>query len=263
MASWATRPYFQCTNIPSNFGPNTITIYYKAVLNLLNNESNPIYQWQIRNESLGKVIGITDQESGSISVNVTSGAENIISVWHKIRFTKTTDAGTETNYAGGTSNWVQVNYITHSNNSITDNRDKITIYTRNNKVSTDLDWGNVLGFSDVAVQNKTATASYIEPSGKFTYDPKVTQFSNQADEWLTQWKIWRSWYDQTNRYGTNSWNGFSLIPVSPISAEWYNTCCEACEYKVSGVYYTVNGGYIQDIKASHFRALAKRVTTWD
>ena len=90
----------------------------------------------------------------------------------------------------------------------------LRFFSRNSKSSSSL-WGGIKGLSDSGITADTAT--YISDN-----------FSNTATNWLKQWRIWRSWYDQKDYSLTSAWDGNSLTPTSPISAKWYNACAKAC-----------------------------------
>lgn len=78
---------------------------------------------------------------------------------------------------------------------------------------------------------------------------------DNVDQWITQLGIWKSWAEQKNKYNTG--NDLRVQSNTPIKAEWYNKCANACG---AG---TVNGGANGTvITADHFKALAQKVTTW-
>lgn len=255
MASWTTQPRFWYQGTKANIGTTTITIHYEAnmSLNSSNKESNASYDWYIysQNSSGSRIDYATStSKSGYVTLTVRAGEKNSIKAELRASYdvtTKTTVMGvtfteTKTNYLyGSEDDRSSVQYNASKNQHLQESGSyTLNAYTKNTKNSSSL-WGSIQGLSEVG-----SSASYIDGN-----------FRQKAADWLDQWQVWRSWYDQQNRYNTTTWNGVSLVASSPISASWYNACSSAC-----GGSYTVSGGYTQDIKASHFRDISNKVTTF-
>lgn len=263
MASWITQPRFWYQGTKTNIGTTTITIHYEASMSLSssNKESNASYDWYIysQNSSGSRIDYATStSKSGYVTLTVRAGEKNSIKaelqasydVTTKITIMGATYTETKTNYLYGTEDGRSSVQYNASKNQYLQESGSYTLnaYTKNAKSSSSL-WGDIEGLSEVT---SSSSADYID-------GPDGGDFKKIAADWLDQWQVWRSWYDQQDRYTTTTWDGVSLVPLSPISASWYNACASAC----GGDYTGRTGGYTQDIKAIYFRDISDKVTDWD
>lgn len=264
MASWVTEPSFWYSGKKSNIGDTSITINFaaKIKLNTSDKESNAQYSWYIyvENENGAYVDSKTSTSNeGSVSLSVNAGAKNCI----KAELTITYDVEVEKTVLGITFTTTDTIYMygseedgrkkvgyNSSNNKFLEESGSYTLnaYTINSASASSL-WGDIKGLSDPGVTKDTAT--YIDGING-------GEFRGKAADWLKQWQIWRSWYDQQNRYTTTTWGSVSLTSSSPISADWYNACASAC----IGSYTGRTGGFTQDIEAKYFRDISNKVTNF-
>ena len=254
MAKWFTEPSFWYQGTKANIGATTITIHYEASMSLdsSNDESNAQYEWYIyTSDKNGNVINSysSTSSSGSITLKVNAGYKNAINAKLRASYEVEKETAipgivdTEIKYLyGNRTTQALVPFNTRRHQYLQQSGTyTLYAYTKNNESASSL-WGNIKGLNEVG---NASSASYIDGN-----------FKNTAANWLAQWKIWRSWYDQQDRSTTTSWNNVSLIPTSPITAAWYNACAAAC----GGSYQNRNSG--QDIQAIYFRDISTKVTTF-
>lgn len=215
--------------------------------------SDKRYEWRFWTNANDIRSFTTTGNNNSITVDnlqiLTKGSKNVVKVTVEVLCKeKTTKWERKSKPEGGYTDWEEKSTSTNNNYSIRErsNSKSLDVYSKNSKSSSSI-WGDIQGLSEVDL---ASSATYIDGN-----------FKQKAEDWLDQWQIWRSWYDQEDRRNTTSWNKVSLIASSPISASWYNACASAC----NGTYTddkAVSGGYIQDIRAVHFRDISNKVTSW-
>lgn len=287
MAKWVTQPrwWYQGTKI--NMGQSVSGQSYKMILIHYTTEieldefdsladvvtaydSNPYLEWQFYVEYYDRNAGAWYKVNSSIPYTKNFNADSCnTSIYLPLKL----------DHRNRISCKVRVSYTRHSPSigefGITWETDTKYLHGTKNNLSTASPYSSNFS-SFIPSDNKGTTYFYVYPrnyvdSGAFWKNGSVAITTgnyiqnhltiDNLDQWLEQVGIWNSWKQQKNLYGTYGRGG--ATSGGDITASWYNTMAGYCGANtVTGLSQVSDKTQATYIQASHFTALAKKVTTW-